>query len=192
MPHAVAVFKKCHANVVHIVHIYVHRMAVLSAVWINPERGSAYCACRHFNQRCRVSSAVCARGCACTCALKRGASRPSKSKCRLVVPFSKTFPALFPYMHCHYKASYSYLLRVQMLWMVCFFTWVCHHSGLALTCRACGAGVTGSQAFAAWDAGFDVWLGNSRCNAPRLHQAEVTCGQINSNNAMNGGVFQLF
>lgn len=32
------------------------------------------------------------------------------------------------------------------------------------------SGVTGSQAFAAWDAGFDVWLGNSRSNPPRMHR----------------------
>ncbi len=30
-------------------------------------------------------------------------------------------------------------------------------------------GITGSQAFAAYDMGFDVWLGNSRSNPPRLH-----------------------
>lgn len=30
-------------------------------------------------------------------------------------------------------------------------------------------GVTGSQAFAAYDQGFDVWLGNSRANPPRTH-----------------------
>ena len=30
-------------------------------------------------------------------------------------------------------------------------------------------GVTGSQAFAAYDQGFDVWLGNSRANPPRVH-----------------------
>jgi hypothetical protein len=35
--------------------------------------------------------------------------------------------------------------------------------------------VTGSQAFATWDAGYDVWLGNSRCNAPRLHQGMCVC-----------------
>ncbi len=29
-------------------------------------------------------------------------------------------------------------------------------------------GVTGSQAFAAYDQGFDVWLGNSRANPPRV------------------------
>ena len=30
-------------------------------------------------------------------------------------------------------------------------------------------GTTGSQAFGAWDQGFDVWLGNSRNNSPRDH-----------------------
>jgi hypothetical protein len=30
-------------------------------------------------------------------------------------------------------------------------------------------GITGSQAFAAYDQGFDVWLGNSRANPPRDH-----------------------
>ena len=30
-------------------------------------------------------------------------------------------------------------------------------------------GATESQAFAAWDAGCDVWLANSRSNPPRLH-----------------------
>ena len=33
-------------------------------------------------------------------------------------------------------------------------------------------GVTGSQAFAAFDQGFDVWLGNSRANPPRVHESE--------------------
>ena len=35
-------------------------------------------------------------------------------------------------------------------------------------------GVTGSQAFAAFDQGFDVWLGNSRANPPREHEREFT------------------
>jgi len=30
----------------------------------------------------------------------------------------------------------------------------------------------GSQAFAAFDQGFDVWLGNSRANPPRVHECE--------------------
>ena len=33
-------------------------------------------------------------------------------------------------------------------------------------------GSVGSQAFGAWDSGADVWLGNSRNNAPRLHVGE--------------------
>ena len=35
-------------------------------------------------------------------------------------------------------------------------------------------GITGSQAFAAYDQGFDVWLGNSRANPPRDHIGEQT------------------
>lgn len=35
------------------------------------------------------------------------------------------------------------------------------------------AGVTGSQAFAAWDAGFDVWLANSRSNTIKRNQSEA-------------------
>ena len=35
-------------------------------------------------------------------------------------------------------------------------------------------GVTGSQAFAAFDQGFDVWLGNSRANPPREHTGKHT------------------
>ncbi|GFR48097.1 hypothetical protein Agub_g9782 [Astrephomene gubernaculifera] len=38
-------------------------------------------------------------------------------------------------------------------------------------------GVTGSQAFAAWEAGMDVWLGNSRGNAPRQHQDPARRGR---------------
>jgi hypothetical protein len=34
------------------------------------------------------------------------------------------------------------------------------------------SGVTGSQAFAAWDQGFDVWLGSSRSNPPRVATSE--------------------
>lgn len=33
-------------------------------------------------------------------------------------------------------------------------------------------GVTGSQAFAAYDQGFDVWLGNCRANPPPMHIGE--------------------
>ena len=33
-------------------------------------------------------------------------------------------------------------------------------------------GATGSQAFAAFDHGFDVWLGNSRANPPRKHRSK--------------------
>ena len=34
-------------------------------------------------------------------------------------------------------------------------------------------GSTGSQAFAASELGFDVWLGNSRANPPRAHRREL-------------------
>jgi hypothetical protein len=34
------------------------------------------------------------------------------------------------------------------------------------------SGVTGSQAFAAWDRGLDVWLGSSRNNPPRACMGE--------------------
>lgn len=36
-------------------------------------------------------------------------------------------------------------------------------------------GITGSQAFAAYDQGFDVWLGNSRANPPRDHIGAQPC-----------------
>jgi hypothetical protein len=39
-------------------------------------------------------------------------------------------------------------------------------------------GITGSQAFAAWDRGFDVWLGTSRCNPP--HEAAGTFAAAHS------------
>ena len=38
-------------------------------------------------------------------------------------------------------------------------------------------GVTGSQAFAAYDMGFDVWLGNSRSNPPRRNTGQPRPGQ---------------
>ena len=38
-------------------------------------------------------------------------------------------------------------------------------------------GVTGSQAFAAYDQGFDVWLGNSRANPPREHESGFSISQ---------------
>lgn len=41
-------------------------------------------------------------------------------------------------------------------------------------------GVVGSAAFAAFDAGFDVWLANSRSNAPRLHIGEAGQGWVRS------------
>jgi hypothetical protein len=34
-------------------------------------------------------------------------------------------------------------------------------------------GITGSQAFAAWDRGFDVWLGTSRSNPPHAAAGET-------------------
>lgn len=43
----------------------------------------------------------------------------------------------------------------------------CHHLQVS-------QGVTGSMAFAAWDRGFDVWLGTTRCNPP--HEAQGVAG----------------
>jgi L-alanine-DL-glutamate epimerase-like enolase superfamily enzyme len=39
-------------------------------------------------------------------------------------------------------------------------------------------GITGSQAFAAWDRGFDVWLGTSRSNPPHAAAGETTCSSL--------------
>lgn len=41
-------------------------------------------------------------------------------------------------------------------------------------------GITGSQAFAAYDQGFDVWLGNSRANPPRDHIGAQSHSHTNS------------
>eukprot|EP00955_Chlamydomonas_euryale_P014845 159470-Chlamydomonas_euryale.AAC.3 len=43
------------------------------------------------------------------------------------------------------------------------------HGALDTSLSWVSGGVTGSQAFSAWEAGFDVWLGNTRCTQPRLH-----------------------
>ena len=40
-------------------------------------------------------------------------------------------------------------------------------------------GVTGSQAFAAYDMGMDVWLGNSRANPPRRHAGRRQLSAMN-------------
>lgn len=48
-------------------------------------------------------------------------------------------------------------------------------------------GVTGSQAFAAWEGGLDVWLGNSRGNAPCLHQGEGVRGHAGRGLRRRGG-----
>jgi hypothetical protein len=48
--------------------------------------------------------------------------------------------------------------------------WLCFCAGVLDTSLTWVAGgITGSQAFAAWDRGFDVWLGTSRSNPP--HEA---------------------
>ena len=39
-------------------------------------------------------------------------------------------------------------------------------------------GTEGSQAFAAYDAGFDVWLGNARSNPPRAHKGAAYGGGV--------------
>ena len=48
-------------------------------------------------------------------------------------------------------------------------------------------GSVGSQAFGAWDSGADVWLGNSRNNAPRLHVGERAPAAVHPAERKGGG-----
>lgn len=62
----------------------------------------------------------------------------------------------------------GYVLRMERIprtgcQRVAFFV----HGILDTSLTWVSTGVTGSQAFAAWDQGFDVWLGSSRNNPPR-------------------------
>lgn len=57
------------------------------------------------------------------------------------------------------------------MWMLVLYTGVLDTS---LTWVA--GGITGSQAFAAWDRGFDVWLGTTRSNPP--HEAAGRGGRM--------------
>lgn len=62
----------------------------------------------------------------------------------------------------------GYVLRIERIPRpgsprVAFFL----HGILDTSLTWVSAGVTGSQAFGAWDAGQDVWLGSSRSNPPR-------------------------
>jgi hypothetical protein len=46
---------------------------------------------------------------------------------------------------------------------------------LAFSCHNLLCPLQGSQAFAAWDNGFDVFLGNARSNPPRMHAGACAC-----------------
>jgi hypothetical protein len=67
----------------------------------------------------------------------------------------------------------GYVLRMERIprpgcRKVAFF----QHGILDTSLTWVSSGVTGSQAFAAWDQGFDVWLGSSRSNPPRLAKGD--------------------
>jgi hypothetical protein len=71
-------------------------------------------------------------------------------------------------LHCVTTAD-GYVLRLERIprtgcSRVAFFL----HGILDTSLTWVSSGVTGSQAFAAWDQGFDVWLGSSRSNPPRI------------------------
>jgi hypothetical protein len=78
-------------------------------------------------------------------------------------------PAGYPLeLHCVTTAD-GYVLRMERIpragcSRVAFFL----HGILDTSLTWVSSGVTGSQAFAAWDQGFDVWLGSSRSNPPRI------------------------